>query len=92
MVRNLNMVASIPKLDIDVTSAMSPSVNAPGSGKTKNTKDPLNPEFRDKLQFEEAFPKSEKIYKKVEFTSPQGIERTLEIPYRRIHLEDEDPG
>lgn len=86
------MVASIPKLDIDVTSAMSPSVNAPGSGKTKNTKDPLNPEFRDKLQFEEAFPKSEKIYKKVEFTSPQGIERTLEIPYRRIHLEDEDPG
>merc|ERR1719436_1549313 len=43
----------------------------------------------DMLQFQEAYPGSEKIYSEV-VHEPTG--ETLRIPFRRIHLSDDDPG
>uniref|UniRef100_A0A7S4SS39 ThiC-associated domain-containing protein n=1 Tax=Alexandrium monilatum TaxID=311494 RepID=A0A7S4SS39_9DINO len=60
-----------------------------GAGRTKPTSDPYNPQFRDVLQFQEAYPNSEKLYREVTHT-PTG--ETLQVPFRRIHLSDEDPG
>lgn len=51
--------------------------------------DPYNPKFKDVLQFNEAFPNSEKLHQEVVY-EPTG--ETLRVPFRRIHLEDEDPG
>lgn len=53
------------------------------------TSDPYNPQFKDMLQFQEAYPNSEKIYTDVLY-EPTG--EMLHIPLRRIHLSDEDPG
>eukprot|EP00435_Cladocopium_sp_Y103_P042283 s792_g11.t1 len=51
------------------------------------TKDPYNPEFKEAFQFKEAYPSSEKIYQEVIY-EPTG--ETLRVPFRRIHLTDED--
>mmetsp|Transcript_29157 Transcript_29157/g.35535 ORF Transcript_29157/g.35535 Transcript_29157/m.35535 type:complete len:634 (+) Transcript_29157:91-1992(+) len=83
----LSMVSTEPS-----SSASIPNLNAPGSGRTRPTSDPLNPDFRDVLQYQDAYPSSEKLYRSVEYKSSDGVERTLEIPFRRIHLSDEDPG
>mmetsp|Transcript_3948 Transcript_3948/g.11444 ORF Transcript_3948/g.11444 Transcript_3948/m.11444 type:complete len:625 (-) Transcript_3948:783-2657(-) len=58
-------------------------------GARRHTADPFNPQFKDVLQYEEAFPKSEKIYKDVVF---EETGETLRVPARRIHLDDEDEG
>jgi len=57
------------------------------SKRSRPTSDPYNPQFRDMLQFQEAYPSSEKLYREV---THEG--EVLRIPFRRIHLEDEDPG
>lgn len=59
------------------------------STRSRPTSDPYNPQFKDILQFNEAYPKSEKLYKDVVY-EPTG--ETLRVPYRRIHLSDPDPG
>ena len=53
------------------------------------TKDPYNPEFKEAFQFTDAYPNSEKIYQEV-IHKPTG--EALLVPFRRIHLTDEDPG
>lgn len=53
------------------------------------TKDPYNPEFKEAFQFTDAYPSSEKIYQEV-IHKPTG--EALHVPFRRIHLTDEDPG
>jgi len=60
-----------------------------GTGRSKPSRDPYNPEFRDVLQFQEAYPASEKLYREIVY-EPTGEQ--LRIPFRRINLEDEDPG
>lgn len=59
------------------------------AGRSTPTSDPYNPEFRDMMQFQEAYPSSEKLYREVTY-EPTG--EKLRIPYRRINLTDEDPG
>ncbi|CAE7946812.1 THIC [Symbiodinium sp. KB8] len=59
------------------------------SGRSRPTSDPYNPEFKDAFQFKEAYPSSEKIYKEVVY---EATGEKLKIPFRRIHLTDEDPG
>ena len=61
----------------------------PPTGYVKPTSDPFNPNFKPILQFQEAFPGSEKVYKDYKF---EETGETLRIPFRRIHLSDEDPG
>eukprot|EP00640_Fibrocapsa_japonica_P000772 CAMPEP_0113952890 /NCGR_PEP_ID=MMETSP1339-20121228/90675_1 /TAXON_ID=94617 /ORGANISM="Fibrocapsa japonica" /LENGTH=609 /DNA_ID=CAMNT_0000961565 /DNA_START=47 /DNA_END=1873 /DNA_ORIENTATION=+ /assembly_acc=CAM_ASM_000762 len=62
----------------------------PGSAVRKDTKDPFNPEFFDQTTtFEEAYPSSTKEFKQV-VHEPTG--EVLKVPFRRIHLTDEDPG
>lgn len=61
----------------------------PGAGHSRPTADPYNPEFKDVLQFQEAFPNSEKLYTEVLY-EPSG--EVLRVPFRRISLSDPDPG
>mmetsp|Transcript_37844 Transcript_37844/g.55726 ORF Transcript_37844/g.55726 Transcript_37844/m.55726 type:complete len:643 (+) Transcript_37844:67-1995(+) len=97
---SLSMVLETPAQETPAqkpNSAMSPNVNAPGSGRRPPTKDPFNPEFRQMLQFEEAFPSSEKIYLDSPYIASQhnndlAADTTLKIPFRRVHLSDPDPG
>jgi len=53
------------------------------------TKDPFNPEFRETTSFGEAYPSSTKEYKEVVHEETGAL---LRVPFRRIHLTDEDPG
>jgi len=53
------------------------------------TKDPFNPEFRPTFSFSEAYPASTKEYKEVVHQETGTI---LQVPFRRIHLTDKDPG
>mmetsp|Transcript_10666 Transcript_10666/g.13838 ORF Transcript_10666/g.13838 Transcript_10666/m.13838 type:complete len:623 (+) Transcript_10666:143-2011(+) len=53
------------------------------------TKDPFNPEFRETFSFSEAYPSSTKEYKEVVHEETGAL---LRVPFRRIHLNDEDPG
>lgn len=57
--------------------------------RSRPTQDPYNPQFKDMLQFQEAFPSSEKLYKDVVHEESG---ETLRVPFRRINLTDEDPG
>lgn len=59
------------------------------SGRSPPTKDPYNPQFKDVMQFQEAYPGSEKIHVEVPF-APTG--EVLRVPFRRINLSDPDPG
>uniref|UniRef100_A0A7S3TGH3 ThiC-associated domain-containing protein n=1 Tax=Strombidinopsis acuminata TaxID=141414 RepID=A0A7S3TGH3_9SPIT len=60
-----------------------------GPERSRPTSDPYNPQFKDMVNFQEAFPKSEKFYKEV-VHEPTG--EVLRVPCRRIHLDDEDEG
>jgi len=66
------------------------NMNAPGSGRSKPTSDPFNPDFEriKAVGYNEAFPSSTKEYTKV-IHEPTGHE--LAVPFRRIHLEDPEP-
>jgi len=69
-----------------VTAATSASSS---NTRTKPTKDPYNPEF-DRIRsvpYNEAFPSSTKEYKQVVHEATGHV---LNIPFRRIHLEDPD--
>lgn len=66
-----------------------PKVAAPGSGRTKPTKDPFAPEFFAAFSYEHAFPSSTKEYHEV-VHEPTG--HVMQVPFRRIHLEDKDAG
>merc|ERR1719401_2029512 len=57
--------------------------------RSRPTSDPYNPDFKTMLQFQEAYPNSEKLYKEVPYEATGEV---LRIPFRRIHLSDEDPG
>lgn len=61
--------------------------NIKGTRRTKPTKDPFNPEW-DRIKsvpYSDAFPNSTKEYKTVTH-EPTG--HTLQVPFRRVHLED----
>merc|ERR1719401_1870392 len=57
--------------------------------RSRPTSDPYNPDFKTMLQFQEAYPNSEKLYKEVPYEATGEV---LRIPFRRIHLSDDDPG
>jgi len=63
--------------------------NIKGTRRTKPTKDPFNPEFSSiaVVPYNDAFPSSTKEFKTV-IHEPTGHE--LNIPFRRVHLEDPD--
>jgi phosphomethylpyrimidine synthase len=63
--------------------------NVKPTKRTTPTKDPYNPEFEriDAVPYDEAFPKSTKEYKQV-VHEPTG--HVLQVPFRRVHLEDPD--
>ena len=61
----------------------------PSGTRTKPTLDPFNPEF-DRIQsvpYSDAFPNSTKEYKTI---THEETGHTLKVPFRRVHLEDED--
>lgn len=60
-----------------------------GSGRSKPTKDPYNPDFIRPLTFEEAYPKCTKEYIPV---THEGTGEVMSVPFRRVHLADTDPG
>lgn len=72
-----------------VTAATAASSSMSSNTRTKPTKDPYNPEF-DRIRsvpYNEAFPSSTKEYKQVVHEATGHV---LNIPFRRIHLEDPD--
>mmetsp|Transcript_11006 Transcript_11006/g.16402 ORF Transcript_11006/g.16402 Transcript_11006/m.16402 type:complete len:624 (-) Transcript_11006:64-1935(-) len=64
-------------------------LEAPGSGRIKPTKDPLNPNFKAAADFGEAYPSSSKEYQEVIHQETGSL---LRVPFRRVHLTDPDPG
>jgi len=73
------------KEDLEETSA----VQKPKAKRTIPTKDPFRPEFEriESVPYHEAFPSSTKEYTTV-VHEPTG--HVLQVPFRRIHLEDPD--
>lgn len=84
----------------EVTSTFNPGVNPledlvtteaniKPTRRTKPTKDPFNPDFESikSVPYSDAFPNSTKEYKTV--THPE-TGHVLNIPFRRVHLEDEN--
>eukprot|EP00188_Purpureofilum_apyrenoidigerum_P005747 Plantae.Rhodophyta-Purpureofilum_apyrenoidigerum.ctg7826.p1 GENE.Plantae.Rhodophyta-Purpureofilum_apyrenoidigerum.ctg7826~~Plantae.Rhodophyta-Purpureofilum_apyrenoidigerum.ctg7826.p1 ORF type:complete len:615 (-),score=132.94 Plantae.Rhodophyta-Purpureofilum_apyrenoidigerum.ctg7826:272-2116(-) len=65
-----------------------PKVKKVGSGRSRPTNDPYNPNFRSIPTFEECFPNSTKEYSKVVHKE---TESELYIPYRRVHLANGEP-
>lgn len=55
----------------------------------KPTKDPFNPEFKETPLFKDAYPASTKEAERVVHAETG---HAFSVPFRRIHLEDEDPG
>lgn len=63
--------------------------NVKPTQRTKPTKDPFNPDFESikSVPYNDAFPNSTKEYKAVKH-EPTG--HVLQVPFRRVHLEDEN--
>lgn len=75
------------KVLADPEKLVTKEANIKPTYRSKPTKDPFNPEFEriESVPYNEAFPKSTKEYKQV-VHEPTG--HVLNIPFRRVHLED----
>lgn len=73
----------------DISELVTKEANIKTTRRTNPTKDPLNPEFENikPVMYSDAFPQSTKEYKTVTH-EPTG--HVLKVPFRRVHLEDED--
>jgi len=76
-------------IEREKSDLISKEANIKTTRRTKPTIDPFNPEFSQiqNVAYDEAFPNSTKEYKTVTH-EPTG--HVLKIPFRRVHLEDED--
>ena len=74
---------------IKVDDLVTKEANVKATIRTKPTVDPFNPEFEriQSVPYNDAFPNSTKEYKTV---THEETGHTLQVPFRRVHLEDPD--
>ena len=86
--RSALFVATDPvKLQAD-SDLVTKEANIKPTRRTKPTVDPFNPDFASiqSVAYDEAFPRSTKEYKIVQHENGH----TLKVPFRRVHLDDEE--
>jgi phosphomethylpyrimidine synthase len=87
--RSALFVATDPSRTTDTSDDLvTKEANIKPTRRTKPTLDPFNPNFESirSVAYNEAFPQSTKEYKVVQHENGN----TLNIPFRRVHLEDEE--
>lgn len=74
---------------VNVEDLVTKEANIKSTIRTKPTLDPFNPEFEriQSVPYNDAFPNSTKEYKTV---THEETGHTLQVPFRRVHLEDPD--
>jgi phosphomethylpyrimidine synthase len=85
---NTLSVATDPR-QIQTEDLVTKEANTKETRRTKPTLDPLNPEFEriQSVPYNEAFPRSTKEYKQA---THEETGHVLNVPFRRIHLDDPD--
>jgi phosphomethylpyrimidine synthase len=85
---SLRVVAD-PTADSSARNLVTKEANVKSTRRTKPTVDPFNPDFDsiESVPYNEAFPQSTKEYKTVTHKETGHV---LNIPFRRVHLEDPD--